>query len=431
MYTQKKRYALPGPDDTLRHTLPNGITILARENFASPSVIIDGYVEVGSEDEVPEKAGLASLTSDVMERGTKNRSFDELYEEVESVGASFGFGAGTHITSFGAKGLVAQLPLLLDILNDVLRNPAFSQDQFQHAKNETLIDLQELEHSTRRKAARIFHELAYPEAHPYHRSVLGYQETIANITRDELAAFHEKHFAPKGMVVVVVGAIKAKDAIKAVADTFGDWETSRPARAPLPEVPPLTEITQKRIAIPEKTQSDLILGWPGPARSSSDFLTCVLANTVLGVFGMMGRLGEKVRSQSGLAYYAYSRVDGGKGPGPWQAIAGVNPVNVEHALALILDEIRNIRETKIPEDELEDSKSYLQGSLPLRLETNEGVARALTHIERNALGMDYLQRYQQLINEITAEEITAAVQRWLDPEHYALAIAGPDDSPNS
>ncbi|MGC9400118.1 MAG: M16 family metallopeptidase [Anaerolineae bacterium] len=420
------RPALPSPDDTLRRTLPNGITVLARENFLSPAVVIDGYLEVGAEDEPAEKAGLANFTVGVMERGTLHRSFDDLYEEVESVGANFGLSAGTHITSFGAKSLAAQLPLMLDILSDVLRYPAFPQEQVQRARGELLTALQERTDDTRRMATLRFQELAYPEAHPYHRSLAGYPETVTPLTRDELVAFHQRYFAPTGMVIVVVGAVKAEAAFQAVAEAFGDWEATRPARDPLPEVPPLTEIRADTVVIPEKTQSDIRLGWPGPPRQAPDFQACHLANTVLGVFGMMGRLGESVRSRNGLAYYAYSRIDGGKGPGPWRLIAGVNPANVEQAIALMRDEIREIRETPVPEEELNDSKSYLTGSLPLRLETNEGVAQALINIERYELGLDYLQRYHEILHAVTVEDVQNAAQRWLDPDRYALAVAGPE-----
>lgn len=420
------RPALPGPDDTLRRTLPNGITVLARENFLSPAVVVDGYVEAGAEDEPAEKAGLANFTVGVMERGTHNRSFDDLYEEVESVGANFGVSTGTHITSFGAKSLAAEVPLMLDILSDVLRNPAFPQEQVERARGELLTALQERTNDTRHMATLRFQELAYPEAHPYHRSLAGYPETVTPLTRDEMIAFHKRYFAPEGMVIVVVGAMKAEEAIDAVAEVFADWDAQRPTRDPLPDVPALTEIRANTIAIPEKSQSDIRLGWPGPRRQSPDFQACHLANTVLGVFGMMGRLGERVRSQSGLAYYAYSRIDGGKGPGPWRLIAGVNPANVEQAIALMRDEIREIRETPVPEEELNDSKSYLTGSLPLHLETNEGVAQALINIERYELGLDYLQRYHETINAVTVEDVQAAAQRWLDPDHYALAVAGPD-----
>ncbi len=425
MTMRTHKHAFPGPDDTLRRTLPNGITVLARENFASPAVVVNGYVEVGAEDETPAQAGLASFTVDVMERGTHRRPFETLYEEVESVGATFGLSSGTHITTFGGKGLAEQLPFLLDVLNDVLLHPAFVPEQIERARAEILTDIRERAHDTRRMATRLFHELTYPESHPYHWSNVGYRESVTSLTRDDLQAFHERFFAPQGGVIIVVGAVKAEEAVRAVEEIFGEWEDSRPARAPLPEVPPLEKIQKEEVFIADKTQSDLQLGWPGPSRKAPDFYACYVANTILGIFGMMGRLGESVRTASGLAYYAYSRVTGGQKAGPWRAIAGVNPSNVDRAVDLILKEVTRLREEPVPAEELEDSQSFLTGRLPLQLETNEGVAHALIQIERYELGLDYLQRYAETIGAVTVADVQEAAQRWLDPAHYTLAVAGP------
>ena len=425
---RKNKVSLPGPNDVLRETLPNGITVLARENFASPAVVLDGYFISGSEDEPESRAGLASFTVDVMERGTRQRSFEQLYEEVESVGATFGFSAGAHITAFGGKGLAEQLPLLLDICSDVLRHPAFPAEQVERVRAEILSSLREQEFDTSSRAAQAFHELTYPAGHPYRRHIMGTPASVATLRREELVAFHEQTVSPRGMVIAIVGAVKARAALEAVSAAFGDWDTERPPRNALPPVTPPTEIQQRYIALPEKTQTDLVLGWPGPERRAPDYLHCLVANTILGVFGMMGRLGEQVRSQNGLAYYVYSRLDGGAGPGPWNAVAGVHPTQVEKALALILDEIRRLRDEPPPREELEDNRAYLIGSLPLRLETNEGVAGSLTNIERYGLGLDYLQRYQERITAITAEDVQAAAQRWLNPEAYILGMSGPADA---
>lgn len=417
--------SFPGPEDTLRQTLDNGITVLVRQNLASPAVVINGYLLSGAQDEPADKRGLAGFLTDVMERGTQNRSFSQLYEEVEAIGASFGLNSGSHTTAFGAKGLADSLPLLLDILADVIRHPALCARQVEKARAEILTDLQERSHDTRRMARRLFYELAYPESHPYHWSQLGYPGTIAAIARDDLAAFHAATFAPEGMVVVVVGGIEPDAALNAVSAAFGDWAGSRDARSPLPPVPELDARGERRLTLDDKTQSTLVLGWPGPSRAHEDFIPCFVANTVLGVFGMYGRLGTRIREENGLAYYVYSRLSGGTGPGPWRVEGGFDPANVEEGIALILDELRRLRETLVPEDELADSLSYLIGSLPLYLETNEGVARSLVNTERHNLGLDYLQRYPTIIRSVTPEQVQRVAERWLDVERFALAVAGP------
>lgn len=417
--------SIPGPKDIKRHQLPNGIVVLVRENHVSPSVVVGGYLQVGACDERPEQAGLAVFTAGGLMRGTVNRTFEQIYEELESVGASVGVSGGTHTTGFGAKSLAEDLPLALDTLADVLRQPIFPGDEIEKLRGEILADLAERVHDTQRMAGLTFNELAYPEGHPYARSLSGYTETIGALNRDDLAEFYAGGYGPLGMVIVVVGAVEAADALAQIEAVFGDWEGGAYERAPLPDAPRITEVRRQVVSIPDKTQSDIILGYPGPARAAPDFLDAFVCNTILGVFGLMGRLGEKVREEQGLAYYSYSRVSGGPGPGPWRVIAGVNPANVEPALAGIRAELRRICEEPVKAEELDDSKAFITGSLPLQLETNEGVAQAILNMERYELGLDYLQRYADLIGEITVEQVQAVARHWLDPDAYALAIAGP------
>ncbi|MBN1177796.1 MAG: insulinase family protein [Anaerolineae bacterium] len=417
--------SIPGPDDVKRYELSNGLVLLVRQNHASPSVVISGYLPVAARDEPAEQAGLSAFTADALSRGTMHRSFSQIYEAVEAVGASFGFSSGRHFTGFGAKSLVEDLPLTLDVLSDVLRNPTFPKNEVEKLRGEILTDLEERAHDTRDMAGLTFNTLAYPAAHPHSRSVSGYIETVSALTRDDVVAFYRRGYGPQGMVLTLVGAVEPEQALARVEDAFGDWSGASPVRDPLPPALPLTEVRREDVAIPGKTQSDLIMGAPGPARTDPHFLDALLCNTILGVFGIMGRLGETVREQQGLAYYVYSRVTGGVGPGPWTMIAGVNPANVERAVESIRAEVRRIQQEPVPADELADNKAFIVGSLPLRLETNEGVASALLDMERYGLGLDYLRRYRGLIEAITPERVQAAAQRWLDPDAYALAVAGP------
>ncbi len=417
--------SIPGPETITRRELPNGIVVLVRENHASPAVVVRGYLHVGARDERPEQAGLSAFAADALLRGTENRSFEQIYEALESVGASISISGATHTTGFGTKSLAEDLPLALDILADALRHPTFPSGEVEKLCGEILTDLEERAHDTRSMASLTFYELAYPPDHPYSRSIDGYTETVGGIGRDDLAAFYAGGYGPQGMTVAVVGAVETVNALAQIEAAFGDWQGSAYERAPLPEAPRIAEVHRRAVPIPGKTQSDVVLGYPGPARTSPDFLEAVVCNSILGIFGLMGRLGEKVREEQGLAYYSYSRVDGGAGPGPWRVIAGVNPANVEQAVASIRAEVRRICKELVDAEELADNKAFITGSLPLRLETNEGVARTILDMERYELGLDYLQRYNALINAITTAQVQAVAQRWLDPDAYALAIAGP------
>jgi zinc protease len=179
------------------------------------------------------------------------------------------------------------------------------------------------------------------------------------------------------------------------------------------------------VPLPGKTQSDIVLGVPGPGRADPNFHAARLVNSILGQFGMYGRLGASVREAQGLAYYSYSSVEGEAGPGPWRVSAGVNPASVQQAIDSILAEITRITSEPVTPEELADNKSYFTGRLPIQLENNEGVAVSILRMERFGLGLDYLQRYADLIQALTAEDLLRAAQTYWRPGAYALAVSGP------
>ena len=274
-------------------------------------------------------------------------------------------------------------------------------------------------------AGRAFRELMYGD-HPLGRDMLGTKESISAVERDGLAEFYDKYYRPEGMLVVVVGAIRAEDAVRKIEGAFGDWQGARPPRVVLPALASIEGVQKRHVVMADKTQSDLVLGWHAMRRLDPDFDSARVANTVLGVFGMMGRLGANVRERQGMAYYAYSRVSGDSEPGTWVAIAGVNPANVEHAQQAMLDEVKRLQDELVPEDELEDCKRYLTGSVPLQLETNDGVASLLADIEWHKLGLDYLERYPSIITSVTREQVQQVAQKYLDVSAFVLALAGPN-----
>jgi len=416
---------LPGPETIRRHQLPNGIVVLIRENFASPSVVFSGYLPGGAFCESVEDAGLADFATSALMRGTLKRDFREIYETIESVGATLALGAGKHTVSIFGKGLAEDIGLLLKLLSEVLRSPSFPEDQINRLRAEKLTSLAIREQDTTDRAQLAFYELAYPH-HPYEIPTDGYAKTVNKFTVSDLKKYHRKWIGPRGMVIAIVGAVHASHAIEAVEKEFMDWEN--PKREDLPEIPAAdlpAGLFRKDVPLEGKFQSDLVVGVPGPSRYDPDYLAAALGNSILGRFGLFGRIGDRVREEAGLAYYAYSSIAGGPGPGAWQVIAGVNPQNIEEALDLIRDEIKKFITKRVREEELSDNQANFIGKLPLQLETNEGVAGSLVHLERYCLGLDYYQRYPTMITEINRDQILAIAKRYLHPDHLAVAVAGP------
>ena len=409
------KLAVPDSTSIVRQQISNGLVVLVHENHTNPSLVLSGYLRGGSLLETPAQSGLASFTASMLRRGTINRSFADINESLEAVGASFGVGSGRHITDFGGKCLSEDLPLLLDIMTDVLTNPIFPEEHVDKVRGQVLTGLQERDNDTRSMASLTFHQLLYGADHPYGRSLAGERETVTGITRLDMVDFYRRTYGPVGGVLVVVGDVQTDQLLAQLEQLLGGWHHP-PVTASLPPV---------TAPIAGKTQTDIVLGWLGPQRDDPDYYAVSLANTILGRFGMMGRLGENVREKQGLAYYAYSAVESGEGPGAWMAAAGVNPANVERTISSVLEEIVRLRDEPIPQEELADSQAFMTGIVPLRLETNQGVADTISDMEHFNLGLDFLKHYPTFINQLTAAQLQAAVRRFLDPAQYALAIAGP------
>jgi zinc protease len=415
----------PGPDDITRTILENGITVLTRPNFNSPSVAISGYITVGGLFDPDDKLGLSDFTAAALMRGTEQRDFQAIYDALESAGASLGFNGATHTTGFGGKALSEDLPLLMELLGETLRTPTFPGQQVMRLRAQLMTSLAIRAQSTRDMASLTFDQIIYAN-HPYGRPEDGYPETVQNISRDDLVAFHETHYGPRGMVIAVIGAVDPQEAVECVRQILGDWEnSSQPVTPQLPDLAPLAEQTVQQVEISGKIQSDIVMGVAGPPRKAPNFFAAALGNSVLGQFGMMGRIGDVVREQAGLAYYAYSGLSGGLGPGPWSVAAGVNPANVDQAIDLIQSEIRRFVTEPVTAEELGDSQSSYVGRLPLALESNAGVAAALLNLERYDLGLDYYRRYADLVMSVTVADVLVAAQEYFDPDRLAIAVAGP------
>jgi len=418
------QHSLPGQDDITRTVISNGITVLTRANYNSPSVVIGGYLSCGSLFDSDEKLGLAVFTADALLRGSRKRNFQKTYDALESAGASLSFSAGGHTTGFTGRSLVEDLPLLLDLLADSLRHPLFPPEQLERLRAQILTGLSIRAQDTADMASITFDQIVYG-SHPYARPEDGWPETIQAITRSDLVDFHHLHFGPRGMVIAIVGAVDPEPITEQVEAVLGNWRNSSQPDLPiLPELKPLKKIVTRKVKIPDKSQSDLVIGTSGPRRKDTEFMPASLGNSILGQFGMHGRIGEVVREKSGLAYTAMSSLNAGIGPGTWDVSAGVNPANVQKAHDLIFEEISRFVGKGVTAEELADSQSNFIGRLPLSLESNSGVVGALLNMERFDLGLDYYRHYPEMVLSVTPDAVLAAARKYLHPDKLAVAIAG-------
>jgi zinc protease len=251
-------------------------------------------------------------------------------------------------------------------------------------------------------------------------------KAVESIDRAALQRFHAATIAPGGLSLVLVGDIEAQEAIDVSNDAFGSWKGSAGRISPsLPFPPPARERRVSVVPMMNKAQADIAYAFASVVRSDPSYYACWLMNNILGQYSLGGRLGDSIRERQGMAYYVFSALDANIIPGPLMIRAGVNPSNVDRAIASIDAELAKLAGEGPTDKELTESKQYLIGSMPRNLETNIGIANFLQTAEFFGLGLDYDTRVPDLLGAVGRDQVHAAARAMLDPAKAVVAVAGP------
>ena len=268
-------------------------------------------------------------------------------------------------------------------------------------------------------------ERLYPNGHPYGRRTKGSVEIVERLTRDDLVRAHATRFAPGELCVVVIGDVETSRAASEAARVLGSWR--HPSGPPLVLPPTEPASHRERIVMPmmNKAQADIAYGFVAIRRDDPDYYACWLMNNAFGQYAIGGRLGQSIREEQGMAYYASSFLEANIGAGPLGIRAGVSPANVDRAIASIDHEIARLIADGLTPRELEESRRYLIESMPRSLETNESIAGFVLSAEIFGLGLDYDARLPEYLGAVTLDDANAAARRLLDPERATIVVAGP------
>jgi zinc protease len=405
-----------------KQTLPNGLVWLHSQQSGLPLVTLQLLVKAGVLQEPPAKAGLANLTAQLLLSGTKKRSAAQVAQELDFLGARLKAAGGDDFATVSLTVLKKDLAQGLELMKDVLLNPAFALDEVKRTVAQLQASLAADEDEPGVVAGRAFaRELFGP--FPYGRPVKGTSEGLRAITPQDIKEFHQRFYRPNNAILSVAGDLSLDEAQGWVTQIFGSWPQEP---VPAPKLPPIPALEKSKATVINKdiSQANIVLGNLGLARSNPDFYGVQVMNYIFGGGGFSSRLMDNIREKRGLAYHVRSDFSPGLEPGPFSVSLETKNASAREALEQVLSEMAHIRNELVTAQELQDAKSYLIGSFPRKMDSLDRRAGLMAYVEFYGLGLDYPWRYPDLIQGLTPADIQRVAQKYLHPDKYLLVVVG-------
>jgi zinc protease len=408
--------------DFAQTTLPNGLRVVAIERHTEPEVSVQLLLPAGKLYEPAAIAGLANATADLITEGTAGRSAQQIAAAVDGAGATLSASADADFARIGITATADQLDLALDLLGDVVMRPSFPAEELERWRRQTLSSLA-LDQANPAYLGDIALQRLVFGGHPYGHPLHGTPESVRALTRNDLVAFHRAHYLPNGAILAVAGDFQPAQALAAIERAFGGWVKGEPSRPPVVE--PAAGQPRRALVIdkPDAVQTQIRAGQAALAYTDPDFFTAQVYATVLGG-NSSARLFSEIRRKRGLAYGAYCRFGEYEVGGSFAATTSTKTESTGEALSLTLDEVAGMARAPVPETELQEAKTYLNGAFPLEIEGVGDVANRVLTALGHGLGRDFLDSYRNRIAAVSA----AAVQRFaagrIQPQRMALVLVG-------
>ena len=402
-----------------RTVLGNGATLLVAERPGVPMVVMNMLLTTGSTADPIGKAGLANLTAELLTRGTQKYTAQVLAEELDFLGTSLWVSADYETTTVSLTTLTKNLDASFALLAEVLLRPTFPADEFERIRTEILGQIHSQEENPGWVSAKAFQEKLYAD-HPFGRLVEGQPETLATIKLADLTNFYHTYYRPNTAIIGLAGEILPAQAEQLWEKHLGAWE---PGPAPTIDWGSEVQPAHERLLIDQHvSQANVVLGHPGIARQNPDFYAVSVMNHILGSSGFGSRLTDRIREELALVYSVRSSFSARKRPGPFRIVLQTKNASAKQAIDEAIEITRRFIEEGATEKEVEAAKAYLVNSYPLSLVSNRAIAGLLPSLEFFELGLDYPQRYLEIIQQITVEQVRQAAKKYLHPDKLLQVV---------
>ncbi|MEQ1575445.1 MAG: pitrilysin family protein [Vicinamibacterales bacterium] len=406
-----------------KRALSNGLPVWIVESHEVPLVQVNLLVQAGSGDDPAGKFGVASLTSAMLDEGAGSRSALEVADAAEFLGAALTTSSSFDASTVRMNVPVARLQAALPIMADVALRPTFPDSDLDRLRQDRITALLQVRDDPQQIAPIAFARIVFGPTHRYGTGAVGTEATLTALTSQDLRRFHSAYYQPANATLVVVGDIKADEAIAQLEKQFGAWKNTAPVRRDT--VPAAAQLTRGQIYIVDKpgsAQSQVRIGWVGVPRSTPDFFTLEVMNTILGG-SFTSRLNQNLREEHQYSYGANSRFDMRLSAGAFVAGAGVQTDKTAEAVREFFNELNGILKP-VPVDEIAKARNYVALGFPADFETSSDLSVRLEELIVYKLPDDYFRRYVENIQAVTAAAIQKAATTYIQPSRFAVVIVG-------
>jgi zinc protease len=407
--------------DIQRVISPGGIEAWLVHDATVPIISVNFAFKGGAALDPKGKEGLADMVSGLLDEGAGELDSRAYQAALKDISASISFDAGSDRFRGSMRTLSKYRDEAFRLLRLAVTKPRFDAEPVERIRSQLIAGLLAGLENPRRIARRTWYKTVFPN-HPYGRPVGGVRETVESLTVSDLRGFVARRIARAGLVIGAVGDISAGELARRLDEVFGALP-DKPSSADLPEaaVSGQGKLVVIRKPIP---QSIVIFGQNGVKRDDPDYYTTYVLNHILGGGGFSSRLTEEIREKRGLVYSVYSYLNPMARGALVMGGLGSQNARVAKAIDIVRSEWRRISEHGVTPEELKSAKTYINGSFPLRLDSSSRIARMLVAIQAHKLGIDYLDRRQELINSVTGEGIRRVARRLFDAQKLTVVVVG-------
>ncbi len=421
--------ALPKPGPQPKFSLPpiektklaNGLELWMVEQKELPIVSMNLVLKTGSANEPDSRTGVASMTSTLLDDGTKTRSAVDIVNQLQGIGANLNAGSGWDSTNVTMQTLTKNLDQALEIYADVVQNPVFPAKELDSLKARALVGLRQQRSNPNAISNNVYNKVLYGD-HPYGRD--SNENTIKAITRDDLVKYYESTFRPNNGVLIVVGDFNKATLKSKVEKAFENWKAGEISAKALAAAKPVEKARIFIVDRPGSAQSVVSIGQIGVDRSNPDYYALNVMNTILGG-GFTSRINMNLREDKGYTYGARSNWSFRRGAGPFSAGGDIQTAYTKEAVSEFIKELNDIRGGRpVTQKELEYNKQSLIRRYPSGFETVGAISGQLANLVIYGLPDSYFNDYIAKVNAITTDDVNRVAKQYLDPAKMAIVIVG-------